>query len=177
MLTGYRLTPHPGTGVLPYEEMMNRKIRTKLDYQPSTSEAPILNSEVINQCDMKCKMKLKSNAEGRNTRHHNINIGDYVLLKQTKKKKWSTAFEPAFYVVYRVDGSSIAVRRTTDGREVYWNASMYKLVNSVVQNLHPEEPLAKQLKPKDWREELFSKISTEENLPQPLVAQSRGPVQ
>eukprot|EP00794_Sanderia_malayensis_P021366 gene21366-23446_t len=167
MLTGYRSTPHPGTGVPPYEEMMNRKVRTKLDYQPSTSEAPILNSEVINQRDMKYKMKLKSNAEGRNTRHHSINIGDYVLLKQTKKNKWSTTFEPAFYVVYRVDGSSIAARRTIDGREVYRDASMYKLVNSVVQNLHPEEPLAKQLKPNDWREELFLKIPAGENLPQP----------
>eukprot|EP00794_Sanderia_malayensis_P020863 gene20863-22915_t len=38
---------------------------------------------------------------------------------------------------------------------------------STLQNLHPEEPLAKQLKPKDWKEELFSKIPAEENLPQP----------
>ena len=54
---------------------------------------------------------------------------------------------------------------------------MYKLVNSVVQNLHLEEPLAKQLNPKDWREELFSKIPTEEDLPQPPVAQSEQPVE
>ena len=157
--------------------MMNRKVRTKLDYQPSTSEVPMPNNEVINQRDMEYKRKLKSNAENRNTRHHNISIGDYVLLKQTKKNKWSTTFEPAFYVVYRVDGSSIAARRVTDGREVYRDASMYKLVNSVVQNLHLEEPLAKQLNPKDWREELFSKIPTEENLPPPPVAQSEQPVE
>jgi len=34
MLTGYRSTPqHPATGVAPYEALMNRQVRTKLDHQ------------------------------------------------------------------------------------------------------------------------------------------------
>ena len=33
MLTGYRSTPHPATGVAPYEALMNRQERTKLDHQ------------------------------------------------------------------------------------------------------------------------------------------------
>ena len=33
MLTGFRSTPHPATGATPYEAMMNRPIRTKLDNQ------------------------------------------------------------------------------------------------------------------------------------------------
>ena len=32
MLTGYRLTPYPATGITPYEGMVSRNIRTKLDY-------------------------------------------------------------------------------------------------------------------------------------------------
>ena len=32
MLTGYRSSPHPATGVTPYEALMNRQVRTKLDY-------------------------------------------------------------------------------------------------------------------------------------------------
>ena len=33
MLTGYRSSPHPATGAAPYEALMNRHVRTKLDYQ------------------------------------------------------------------------------------------------------------------------------------------------
>ena len=32
MLTAYRDTPHPATGISPYQAMMNRPVRTKLDY-------------------------------------------------------------------------------------------------------------------------------------------------
>ena len=30
LLTGYRSTPHPATGVTPYDAMMDRMLRTKL---------------------------------------------------------------------------------------------------------------------------------------------------
>ena len=77
-----------------------------------------------------------------------------------KKNKYSTAFEPAFYIVYRIDGSSIAARRVTDGREVYRDASMIKLMNSVVQNRDQEEPAVQQMKKqKDWREDLSLKVT------------------
>ena len=118
MLTGYRSTPHPATGIAPYDRMMNQKVRTKLNYQPGISENQIPKSEIINQHDREYEIKVKSNAENRNTRPHDIMLEDYVLLKQMKNNKYSTAFEPAFYIVYRIDGSSIAARRVTDGREV-----------------------------------------------------------
>ena len=37
MLTGYCSTPHPATGVPPYEALMNRQIRTKLDHQAGSA--------------------------------------------------------------------------------------------------------------------------------------------
>ena len=43
----------------------------------------------------------------RNIKEHNFNIENHVLLRQEKKNKRSTAYEPAFHVVTRVDGSSI----------------------------------------------------------------------
>ena len=33
MLMGYRSTPHPATGYSPYEALMKRNVRTKLDYE------------------------------------------------------------------------------------------------------------------------------------------------
>ena len=163
MLNGYQSTPHPATGIALYEGMMNRKVRTKLYYQPGISENQLPKNEIINQHDKEYKMKVKSNAENRNTRPYNVTLGDCVLLKQMKNNKYSTAFEPAFYNVYKIDGSSIAARRFTDGREVYRDASMFKLVNSVVQNLDQEEPaVQKMMKPKDLREDLFLKMKPSE---------------
>ena len=36
--------------------------------------------------------------------------------------------------MYRIDGSSIAARRISDGKEVYRDSSKFKLVNAVVHN-------------------------------------------
>ena len=37
MLTGYISTPHLATGVAPYEALVNRQVRTKLDHQTRES--------------------------------------------------------------------------------------------------------------------------------------------
>ena len=113
MLTGYRSTPHPATGIAPYEALMNRQVRTKLDHQTRESSENARDT-AINERDERYKEKLKQNAENRNTKAHNFIVGDHVLLKQKKRNKWSTAYEPAFYTVIRTDGSSIAARRITD---------------------------------------------------------------
>ena len=83
----------------------------KLDYQPGISENQIPKSEIINQHDRESMTKVKSSAQNKNTRPRNINLGDHILLKQMKKNKYSAAFEQAFYIVYRINGSSIAARR------------------------------------------------------------------
>ena len=98
MLTGYRSTPHPATGVAPYEALMNRQVRTKSDHQARESSENARDT-AINERDERYKEKLKQNAENRNTKEHNFIVGDHVLLKQKKRNKWSTAYEPAFYTV------------------------------------------------------------------------------
>ncbi len=61
-----------------------------------------------------------------NTKEHDFSIGEYVLLKQQKRNKWSTAYEPAFYIIYKINGSSISARRVTDGREVCRDSTYFK---------------------------------------------------
>ena len=102
MLTGYRSTPHPATGVTPYETPMNRPVRIKLDYQTGESNKERARDTAINRRDAEYKEKIKQNARNRNTKEHNLITGDHVLLKRRKTNKWSTAFEPAFYIVTRV---------------------------------------------------------------------------
>ena len=58
LLTGYRSTPHPATGVTPYEAMMNRHVRTKLDYMERESKTDNPRNERVNKRDNGYKMKI-----------------------------------------------------------------------------------------------------------------------
>ena len=156
MLTGYRSTPHPTTGVAPYEALMNRQVRTKLDHETrESSEIPC--DTAINERDERYNEKLKQNVENRNTKAHNFIVGDHVFLKQQKSNKWSIAYEPAFCNVTRTDRSSIAARRITDGQEVYPHASQFKIANALIQDNTSEERdyLEEEPTSEDWREEIL----------------------
>ena len=59
-------------------------------------------------------------------------LGDYVLVKQPRKNKWRTRYEPVFYVMCSICGSQITARRVTDGRTVCQDASQFKLANAVI---------------------------------------------
>ena len=155
MLTGYRSTPHPGTGITPYQALMNRQVRTKLDYTNPDEQASEQDLN-IDKHDSVYKQKLKQSAENRNNKEHNFIIGDYVLLKQKKQNKWSTAYEPVFYVIFKVTGSTVAARRVTDGREVHRDASQFKLANTVVQNTQGETN-------QDWRENLLRRTRPQQD--------------
>lgn len=132
MLTGFRSTPHPGTGVTPYEAMMNRPVRTKLDHQVRSSDSKNQKDAKINRNNVEYKNKMACGVHKRNVKEHKFIVGDHVLLKQKEINKLSTAYEPAFYVVIRVDGSSIAARRFKEGRKVYRDVSQYKLASMLV---------------------------------------------
>lgn len=86
MLMSYRDTPHPATGVTPYEAMLNRPIRTRFRQKAK--------DKMIEECDKRYKKRMTQ--QRRNVKEHTFVLRDYVLLKQKKNNKWSTAFEPAF---------------------------------------------------------------------------------
>lgn len=115
MLMAYRDTPHPATGITPYQAMANRPIRTKLDHTMPEKERS-RQDELIDERDRKDKEKMKQ--EGANIKEHNFILRDYVLLRQKKSNKWSTPYEPIFYTVINISGSTITARRITDGREI-----------------------------------------------------------
>ena len=110
MLISYRSTPHPATGVTPYEAMRRATVRIKLDYiDPETKKSE--KDDTIDQRDSEYKQKMKQQREGRKTREGRLLQGDYVLVTQPKKNKWSTPYEPVFYIVYSIQGSRITARR------------------------------------------------------------------
>ena len=131
MLIAYRSSPHPATGVSPYRAMQYREIRTKLDYEPPNEERNP-EDERMDIKDSNYKLKMKEKGENRNTRKTLLILGDYVLVKQTKRDKWTTPYEPTIYTVTEIKGSQVTARRITDGRLVCRDASFFKLVNAVV---------------------------------------------
>ena len=146
MLMAYRDTPHPATGVTPYQAMTNRPIRTKLDHTVPRERSE--RDELIDEKDQVYKEKMRR--DGVNIKEHNFCVGDYVLLRQKKVNKWSTAYEPIFYTVIRISGSTITARRVTDGREIIRDSSQFKLANAI---MHEES--AKRGDSEDWRETLL----------------------
>ena len=131
MLIAYRSTLHPATGVAPYDALKGTSVRTKLDYiepEPQRNE----KDDIIDRRDAVYKQKMKQQREGRKTRENNLLLGDYVLVKQPKKNKWSTPYELVFYVVCSIHGSQITARRVTDGRTVCRDASQFKLANAII---------------------------------------------
>ena len=97
---------------------MNRNARTKLDYMERESKSDNPRKERVNEREKDNKMKIKGNAENKNTKTHNLTVGDHVLLEQYKRNKWTTLYEPISYVIYKVNSSSIWARRVTDGRAI-----------------------------------------------------------
>ena len=83
MLMAYRDTPHPATGVRPYQAMSNRPIQTKLSY--ATLKERSEHDDLMDERDKLYKEKMK--CSGTNTREHNFIVGDHVLLKQKKVKE------------------------------------------------------------------------------------------
>ena len=103
----------------------------KLDYiepKPKRDE----KDDTIDRRDAEYKQKMKQQREGSKTRENNLLLGDYVLVKQPRKNKWSTPFDTVFYVVCSIRGSQVTARLVTDGRTVCRDASQCKLANAVV---------------------------------------------
>ena len=101
MLTGFRSTPHPATEATPYEAMMNRPIRTKLDHQARAKTSNSSNDTTVKRKDEEYKDRMTCDSYNGSTKEHNFIVRDHVLLKQKKTNKWSTMYEPAFNVTTR----------------------------------------------------------------------------
>ena len=82
LLMGYRSTPHPVTSVTPFEAMVNRQVRRKIDYRVRTQKTFHTNNTRMDKRDKCYKQKIKDNAK--QNRRHMLAFGDHVLLEQKK---------------------------------------------------------------------------------------------
>lgn len=172
MLTAYRATPHPATGVAPYEAMKFREVRTKLDYREPDEQRDAVE-EKIDKNDAEYKRKMK-NKENRRFRETTLLLGDYVLVTQTKKNKWTTPYEPTFYNVVKINGSQITARRVTDGRIICRDASQFKLCNSVINTADDKQEENAEKRPKP---NILERMASEVPRPPTTVAEADVPRQ
>ena len=129
MLMGYRSTPHPATGYSPYEALMRRNVRTKLDYEETGLSKDYHRMEKeITKRDRQYKTKWDKQSRHPKCEEHNFKIGDKVLLKKRKENKWSTAHEKEYYEIIKIYGSTIIARRKSDGRSIRRDSSKFKLL-------------------------------------------------
>ena len=102
----YRTTPHQTTGQTPAFLLMGRHPRTKL---PELSQ-PTHGDEETRDRDQLMKFKSKQYADAsRNAKMGEVKQGDLVLMKQDKKNKLSTTFEPQLYKVKEKKGNQVVV--------------------------------------------------------------------
>ena len=111
-LRNYRSAPHPSTGRPPCVLMLNRPVRIKIPCVLD-SVGPG-NDDTIRRTDYTAKEKMAKYA-----------MGQKVLVKQRKMNKFSTKYDPDYYVVTENNGSMVTAKRP-DGKTITRNVSFFK---------------------------------------------------
>ena len=127
-LLNYRASPHSTTKIPPAEALYNRPIRTKLP-EPITKPLNSVQHKKLKAADEKVKRKMKEYHDKRTkAKERTFNIGDTVLVKQQKKNKLSTRFNPNIYTVKHVKGTMITA--TSGTHSITRNVSFFKHFNA-----------------------------------------------
>ena len=120
-LLTYRNTPHCSTEFSPAQLLMNRQLRCKL---PQIIEHSPYH-EMVEENNRKVKERNESDFNSkRNVKISNIKEGDWVLVKQKRKNKLSTNFDPNPWKVENRSGSKLQLSRE--------NARIVRNVNDTV---------------------------------------------
>ena len=120
MIRAYRATPHPTTGVSPYELLFKRKMRLgELCHQEhGTSDKKKLKIE--DRVQEKKEQSKKYHDSKRNVKKHDFRIGDIVLVNPEGE-----GFLPNRVTIIGIKGSTI-VARTEDGKQIKRDSSHFK---------------------------------------------------
>ena len=128
-LLQYRTTPHCTTGVPPSELLFNRTVKGKIPV--ITRKQTINRHKEARENEQTRKERNKEYADHRrHVKKSDIAIGDYVLVRQEKRNKLTTNFNPAPYKVIKRTGVEITAQRN-NGHRITRNVSHFKKVKNV----------------------------------------------
>ena len=124
MRQAYRSTPHPATKITPYELLMNRQVRMKIDHFP-TETSP--KDDAVRRNDQQYKGKAKRKHDKRHrSKEYMLKTGDAVIVKQQKKKKGETPYEQCVYVITKIKGTIVTAKRVKDEKTKCRSISRFK---------------------------------------------------
>ena len=107
-LFNYRITPHCSTGIPPALYLMNRSLRSKFPTLKQESEfkpaADKRNEKIMKRNEKYFNQK-------RNVKESKVTVNSWVLLRQAKKNKLSTNFDPQPWKVEKIEGSKVTIKR------------------------------------------------------------------
>jgi len=119
----YRTTPHPTTGKAPAELLFGRKFHSRLPQRNETTR----RDDIIEAREKEIAQKIKQSHYKDNkpyVKHHGIQLGDRVLLKQQSTKS-KPPFDPSPYEVTSINGHQITATR--HDRTVTRDAQKWKI--------------------------------------------------
>ena len=158
-LLNYRATPHTKTKFSPAELLFNRTIDIKLPSNIMQNDTKI--DQQVRENDRNGKEKMKMNADKFNrAKEHIILVVDTVLVRQQKKKKLSTRFDPEPYQVTRVKGTMVTATRP--GHYVTRNISFFKKISP--QQSHQQDTDQGEEEILDERNDSDNDINVERNI-------------
>lgn len=144
-LRQYRATPHTTTDISPSEALNQRKLKISL---PEPSHPIHLKSPKITQAtmvlkDVSRKSAMKNYADKKGSAKENlIKPGDVVLVKQPKKNKLSTPFNPSPLVVEKKKGTMVTAHNKS--KSVTRNSSQFKLIPKHLMKSEPPDEQAEE---------------------------------
>ena len=137
MLRNYRATPHSTTGVAPATLLLGRVMKVKI---PDMSSPPSDNQLRTHTWAKKEKMNTRISAQ-RHARPRNLQVGDFVLVKEQNTGKTTSLYEPTPYCIIHRNGPEVSARNTNTGRVVTRNISFFKAIPTPV--VQPQQSLHK----------------------------------
>jgi len=136
----YRNTPHSTTNKTPAECIFGRRLRTRLPHVNEQSPASTRLDAQLRETDTAAKQKMKQHSDSHNrARERQLAAGDTVLVRQTRRNKLSSYYEPQPYVITDIRGSMITAQRVIDGRTTTRNISFFKRVPPDIDTWAPRE--------------------------------------
>ena len=123
-LMAYRATPHPSTGVAPADLLYpGRRFKTLLPCQPNAGD----RTSNVDKFHERAMARSKAYQDARrNTRHSSLTLGDTVLVRQQKRNKLTSYYNPKPLQITAIKGSMITAVR--NGLEIVRNSSFFKKI-------------------------------------------------
>ncbi|XP_037572338.1 uncharacterized protein K02A2.6-like [Dermacentor silvarum] len=109
-LLAYRSTPHGSTGKSPFELLFGRPMRNLLPTLAADTQNSAHSEARQNDTQRKAYNKQYVDSR-RHTSHNQLHVGQEVLCKQDKSKKFSSYYDPHPYTITKVTGSKITASR------------------------------------------------------------------